>query len=103
MAFVVAGKRSRRPSLIENVVKTFCENAMRIEVADLTRDADYIRHARLETLKAVCVQPRPELVEPLPVARYVLAYDERSDRPIGMGESAMLADVYKDYDDIGVV
>jgi hypothetical protein len=72
---------------------------MRIAIANHQNDASYIRHARIETLKAVCVDPHPSLVDPVPVAKYVFAYDERTGQPIGMSESAMLSDVYDSYDD----
>lgn len=72
---------------------------MKIAIADHEQDADYIRHARMETLKAVCVDPHPSLVDVLPIAKYVFAYDERIGQPIGMGESAMLSDVYDSYGD----
>ncbi|MGB7325568.1 MAG: hypothetical protein WBD31_11910, partial [Rubripirellula sp.] len=70
---------------------------MRIEIADPALDAQYIRHARTETLKAVCIDPQSANVEPVPIATYLIAYDERTDQPIGMAESAMLQDVYGTY------
>lgn len=72
---------------------------MRIALADLEKDASYIRHARIETLKAVRLDPHPSLVEPMAVSKYVLAYDDETGQPIGLGESAMLSDVYDSYDD----
>ena len=39
------------------------------------------------------------LVEPVAASKYVLAYDDQTGQPIGMGESAMLGDVYGSYGD----
>ena len=72
---------------------------MRIAIAHAQEDASYIRHARIETLKAVNIDPHPSMLQPTPVAKYLFAYDDRTGEPIGMGESAMLSDVYGSYDD----
>jgi hypothetical protein len=75
------------------------EEKMRIALADHEKDASYIRHARIETLKALRLDPHPSLVEPMAVSKYVLAYNDESGQPIGMSESAMLSDVYASYHD----
>lgn len=72
---------------------------MRIAVGHHQRDAKYIRHARIQTLKAVRLAPHPSLIEPVAASKYVLAYDDQTGQPIGMGESAMLRDVYESFDD----
>lgn len=71
---------------------------MRIAIADHEMDAAYIRHARVETLKSVDVEPRESLVAPLGIAKYVFAYSAEG-KAIGMGETAMLSDVYSSYAD----
>jgi len=70
---------------------------MKIKLGSAEDDADYIRHACTETLKAIGITPQPAWVEPQSVAKYVLAYNE-SDLPIGLGESVVLGDVYDRYD-----
>ena len=72
---------------------------MRIAIAHAQKDASYIRHARTETLKAVNTDPHPSMLEPTPVAKYLFAYDDQTGEPIGMGESAMLSEVYYTYED----
>jgi hypothetical protein len=75
------------------------EEKMRIAIAHHEKDAAYIRHARIETMKAVNFDAHPSMFEPTPVAKYVFAYDDRTGEPVGMGESAMLSDVYESYED----
>ena len=72
---------------------------MRIAIDHHEKDASYIRHARTETLRALCIDPHPSMVEPVAVSKYVFAYDDQTGQPIGMGESAMLGHVYGSYDD----
>ena len=72
--------------------------SMKIAIANPEFDATYIRHARIETLKSVDVEPRPALINPLPIATYLFAYNDQG-QSIGMGETAMLSDVYDSYAD----
>lgn len=70
---------------------------MRIEVVSADQRVDYIRYARAETIKAVGGAVTAEAIEPIPAARYVLAYGEDGSQPIGMAESAMHAAIYESY------
>ncbi|MCA9215403.1 MAG: hypothetical protein KDB27_20200 [Planctomycetales bacterium] len=72
---------------------------MRIEIAHHEADAEYIRHARLETLRSLNVEPDPSLIEPIAVATYLIAYDDETEQPVGMAEVAMLGDIYESFDD----
>ena len=72
---------------------------MRIAVGHHEDHATYIRHARTETLRSLCIEPHPALVEPVAASKYVFAYDDQSGQAIGMGESAMLGDIYDSYHD----
>ena len=68
---------------------------MNIREASIEVDATYIRHVRRETLTSLGVTPTPELIEPVPVSKYLVAYDEA--KPIGLAESALLRDIYGSY------
>ena len=72
---------------------------MRITIANSRTDAPYIRHARLETLNACRVNPHPELVEPVPTAKYMFAYDDRAGQPVGMVECVKFGDIYDSYEE----
>jgi hypothetical protein len=59
--------------------------------------ADYIRHARHETLRSIGAELHPELTEPLGYAVYLLAYDA-DGRTIGMAESCFLEQHYASWE-----
>lgn len=70
---------------------------MEIREASCKQDADYIRCVRTATLNSLGVTPHPNLVEPVPVAKYLVAYDNA--QPVGLAESALLGDIYENYED----
>lgn len=71
---------------------------MKLRLADHELDSDYIRYARTETLKALRVEPHPDMLRIPPFSTCVLAVDEATGSKIGMGESAMLRDAYGSYE-----
>jgi hypothetical protein len=72
----------------------------RLRVVLAEHCGDYVRHARRETLRAINFDPHPDLVEPMPYAVYLLAYDETSDAPIGLAEACFLQQHYASIDDV---
>lgn len=62
--------------------------------------ADYIRHARVQTLKAIGWEPEPAHIEPLSGAVYLIATAEGRDEPVGLAEAAFLRGVYRGYDEL---
>lgn len=72
---------------------------MRLRLGSYERDAVFIREARMETLRALHLDPHPSLMQFSPMSKYVLAEDSRSSVPVGLSESAMLSDVYDSYDE----
>ena len=71
---------------------------MRFALASPTADEAYIRHARIETMKAMDLRPTPDQTSPVAIAKYIFAYDTGSG-PVGMAESAMLTDFFNSYDE----
>lgn len=71
---------------------------LQLSVRPVTEIADYIRHVRRETLKAIRVDPAPALIEPLSRGVYLVARMEGEDEPVGLIESAFLHHVYADAD-----
>ena len=62
------------------------------------QEPDYIRHARIETLKNIGEKVVPEAIEPQPIALTFLAYDNASDtKPIGLAEIAFHEQIYPSY------
>lgn len=59
--------------------------------------ADYVRHARFETLKALGEETRAELLEPAPFGMYLLAYGAEQDHPLGMAEFTFYDQVYPSF------
>jgi hypothetical protein len=72
---------------------------MKIKLTSLETGSGYIRHARTETLRAVNADVNSALVEPVPCATYLLAYDREGGKPIGMSESAFHSQIYRGYED----
>lgn len=69
---------------------------MEIREASYAQDANYIRYVRAETLEGLGIEPTSELVEPVSLAKYLVAYED--SKPIGLAESVLLADVYETYE-----
>lgn len=70
---------------------------IRFELVPPDQAAGYIRHARIETLRAIRAEPRPELVEPLAPAVYTIAFDTASARPAALAECYFQHDLVADY------
>ena len=70
---------------------------MRIKLTLPETAADYIRHARSETLKSIGEEIRPELLEPAPFGMYLLAYGADEGRPLGMAEFTFYDQVYPSF------
>jgi hypothetical protein len=60
--------------------------------------ADYIRHARTETLKAIRSHVHPDATAPIPHAVYLLAHLDGRDEPVGLAEASFLEQHYGTYD-----
>ena len=73
---------------------------IRFEVT-LPREArDYIRHARVETLRAIRVDPKPVLVDPLDHGVYTIAFDADARRPVGLSECYFQHDMMDNYEEL---
>jgi hypothetical protein len=59
---------------------------------------DYIEHARTETLRSINMEVRPERIQQIPHAVYVLAYTA-GGRVAGMAEAFLHSQHYESYDD----
>ena len=66
---------------------------LRLSVRPASEIADYIRHVRSETLKAIRVLPVPALTDPLPRGVYLVAHED-DGQPVGLIEAAFLHHVY---------
>ena len=86
------------PSKQPTETRTRRSMAMKITLADHDQDADYIRHARRETLRALRIPATELMLGTAPFSKCVLAHYENGSHPIGMGESALLSDAYGRYE-----
>jgi len=59
--------------------------------------AEYIERARTETLRSINVEVRPEMIQPIPHAVYVLAYTA-AGRMAGIAEALLLSQHYESFD-----
>jgi hypothetical protein len=73
---------------------------VRLRVRTADEIADYVRHARVETLKSIRMEPHAGLIEPLSSAVYLVAHAEDRERPVALVEAAFLHQVYGGFDDL---
>ncbi len=71
---------------------------MKIKLTLPEQAVDYVRHARLETLRAVDQSIEPELIEPSPFGMYLLAYGPDEEQPLGMAEFTFYRQVYESFE-----
>jgi hypothetical protein len=69
-----------------------------LHVALAEAAADYIRHARTETLKAIRAHVHPGATAPIPHAVYLLAHLDGRDEPVGLAEACFLEQHYGTYE-----
>ena len=73
---------------------------MKIKLVLPEEEAQFIRHARTETLKDHGDRPYRASVEPTPWGLYLVAFDETNrNRPIGMVELAFLDQIYHSFEE----
>jgi hypothetical protein len=60
--------------------------------------AEYIRHAREETLTAIRAHVHPDVTAPIPHAVYLLARLDGRDEPVGLAEACFLEQHYGTYE-----
>ena len=73
---------------------------LRLRVRPAAEIADYVRHVRVETLKAIDMEPAPDLIQPLADAVYLVVQAEGHDQPVGLVEAAFLHRVYKGVEEL---
>jgi hypothetical protein len=72
---------------------------VRLRVEPAESRASYIRHARVETLRAIGGHIAPEHIEPIPYAVYLFAL-AGGDHPIGVAEACFLQQHYASIDEV---
>ena len=75
---VVSSKTNRAATKKHRPPQIVGEQGMKIKLTSLEAGSGYIRHARTETLRAVNADVNSGLVEPVPCATYLLAYDREA-------------------------
>jgi hypothetical protein len=73
--------------------------AIRLRVALAEDEPDYIRHARVQPVRAVGAHESEAMVAPLPYAVYLLARDA-DDRPVGLAEACFLQQHYGSWEEV---
>jgi len=68
---------------------------MKIKLVPAEQEAEFIRHARAETLKSIDEEVTAEAIEPSPFALYLIAYD--GNRPVALAEIAFHDQVYESF------
>ena len=71
---------------------------MKIKLTLPEKNAEYIRHARLQTLESIGAKVSPEVLEPVPFGMYLLAYGDDESKPLGMIEGAFYNQIYDSFE-----